>query len=33
MVRRDLSAKSYIADYSDKLTLARQIGISTTELD
>jgi tetratricopeptide (TPR) repeat protein len=33
MVRRDPSAKSYIADYSDKLTLAREIGILPTELD
>jgi hypothetical protein len=33
MVRRDPSAKSYIADYSDKLTLAREIGIATTELE
>jgi tRNA A-37 threonylcarbamoyl transferase component Bud32/tetratricopeptide (TPR) repeat protein len=33
MVRRDPSAKSYIADYSEKLKLARQIGMSTAELD
>ncbi|MBZ5595896.1 MAG: hypothetical protein LAP39_26950 [Acidobacteriia bacterium] len=33
MVRRDPSARSYIADYSDKLRLARKIGMSTTELD
>ena len=33
MVRRDPSAKNYIADYSDKLRLARQIGMSTKELD
>ena len=33
MVRRDPSARSYIADYSDKLSLARRIGISTAELD
>jgi hypothetical protein len=29
MVRRDPSAKRYIADYSDKLNLARTIVIST----
>jgi len=33
MVRRDPSARSYIADYSDKLKLARKIGIATTEFD
>jgi len=33
MIRRDPSAKSYIADFSDKLTLARKIGMSTAELD
>jgi hypothetical protein len=33
MVRRDPSAKSYIADYSDKLKLARTLGMSTAELE
>ena len=29
MIRRDPSAKTYIADYSDKLKLARRLGVST----
>jgi len=33
MVLRDAAARSYIADYSDKLRLAREIGMATTELD
>jgi tRNA A-37 threonylcarbamoyl transferase component Bud32/tetratricopeptide (TPR) repeat protein len=33
MVRRDPSAKSYIADYSDKLKLARTLGMSTADLE
>jgi hypothetical protein len=33
MVRRDPSAKSYISDYSDKLKLARSLGMSTADLE
>jgi len=33
MVRRDPSARTYIADYPDKLKLAHEIGMPTTDLD
>jgi hypothetical protein len=33
MVRRDASVKSYIFDYADKLKFAREIGMSTADLD
>jgi hypothetical protein len=31
MIKRDASVKSYIGDYEDKLKLAGQIGLSTTD--
>jgi hypothetical protein len=33
MIRRDASVKSYINDYERKLKLAREIGLSTADLD
>ena len=33
MVRLDPSARTYIGDYSDKLKLAHEIGMTTTDLD